>query len=82
MEGIAEELRKLTAEDVRQAADQWIYSQRKTVSVMIFGKNHLSDLAAMKEQPLSEGEEACWDLEDVRKLRDSLPLYGPYDQEV
>ena len=56
IEQVIGELKALTSEDVKQAADRWIFneSHRASVSVMLFGKEHLTELSALKS--MSEAE--------------------------
>lgn len=81
-------LRTLDREAVLRRAEEWLFDRatRRSVSVMVFSPEHEQErqsLVEAQEENLSggglrgsTGNERCYSVDDLARLRDSLPFAG------
>ena len=83
---VVKELKSLKADDVRAAANEWLFDEekRRSVSVMLFGNTHLEELKNIKEIQLNDPKGffpplaasiICSSLEDVTSERNKLSFF-------
>lgn len=83
---VVKELKSLKADDVRAAANEWLFDEEKrnSLSVMLFGNTHLEELKRMKEIKLSDhkgffpslaSSTICSTLEEVTTGRNTLDFF-------
>lgn len=90
LERVIKVLEEIKKEDVVQSINKWIYTKdKKSVSVMMFGKNHVAEIENMKTVSTDKITEASegffkeykdsnviYSVEDWVKFRDTLPLFS------
>ena len=83
---VVAELKALRADDVRAAAQEWLFDneKRRSVSVMLFGNSHLTELNSIRDMKVTDGNNffpplagsvICESLEEMTVARDSLKYF-------
>jgi hypothetical protein len=93
-EQVIREVQAVTADSVREAANEWLFDadKRKSVSVMMFGSGHLDDLSKLAE--ISDRKDKADDssffpssmtvvrtLAELTSFRDELPFFAPEETQ-